>query len=80
MSDRPPTLRLVKNTIGRGAANALRAGFAAASGDVVVTSMADLSDTPETIPLMAALMRSRDLAVVAGSRYIDGGSQSGGPC
>ena len=40
MPDAPPTLRLVRNRIGRGAANAIRAGFAAASGDVIVTTMA----------------------------------------
>ena len=79
MPDRPPTLRLVKNTIGRGAANALRAGFAAATGDVVVTTMADLSDPPQDILRMAELMRREGLAVVAGSRYMRGGSQSGGP-
>lgn len=79
MNDAPPSLRLVKNTIGRGAANALRSGFAAATGDVVVTTMADLSDPPENIPRMAELMRRENLAVVAGSRYMRGGSQTGGP-
>ncbi len=79
MPDAPPTVRLVKNTLGRGAANALRAGFAAATGDVVVTTMADLSDPPQDIPRMAALMRERNLAVVAGSRYVRGGKQIGGP-
>jgi dolichol-phosphate mannosyltransferase len=79
MSDAPPSLRLVKNTIGRGAANALRAGFAAADGDVVVTTMADLSDPPEVIAIMAETMRRDHLAVVAGSRYMRGGSQTGGP-
>src|SRR6058998_2432280 len=44
MPDRPPSVRLVRNTLGRGAPNAIRAGFAAAQGDVVVTTMADLSD------------------------------------
>jgi glycosyltransferase involved in cell wall biosynthesis len=79
MADAPPTLRLVKNTRGRGAANALRAGFDAAAGDVVVTTMGDLSDPPENIPKMAELMRRENLAVVSGSRYMRGGSQSGGP-
>ncbi len=79
MSDAPPTLRLVKNNRGRGAANALRAGFDAAIGDVVVTTMGDLSDPPENIPKMAELMRRDNLAIVSGSRYMRGGSQSGGP-
>jgi glycosyltransferase involved in cell wall biosynthesis len=79
MPDAPPTLRLVRNRIGRGAANAIRAGFAAASGDVIVTTMADLSDPPEKILELARRMRSSGVAVVAGSRYMPGGSQEGGP-
>ena len=78
MSDKPPSVRLVKNTLGRGAAFAIRAGFAAAQGDVVVTTMADLCDPPEVIPLLAERIRA-GADVVAGSRYMKGGSQSGGP-
>ena len=67
-----------RNTLGRGPHNALKAGFQAASGDVVVTTMADLSDPPELIPAMAAKIRS-GCAVVSGSRYMPGGTQKGGP-
>ena len=74
----PKSVRLVKNTLGRGPHNALKAGFQAASGDVVVTTMADLSDPPELIPAMAAKIRS-GCAVVSGSRYMPGGTQKGGP-
>lgn len=79
MPDRPASVRLVRNDLGRGAANAIRAGFEAARGDVVVTTMADLSDPPDVIPKMAELLRREELAVVAGSRYMRGGSQTGGP-
>lgn len=79
MPDRPPSVRLVRNRIGRGAANALRAGFAAATGDVVITTMADLSDPPDRIPELARVMREEDATVVAGSRYMPGGTQHGGP-
>jgi glycosyltransferase involved in cell wall biosynthesis len=79
MADKPPSVRLVKNTLGRGAAFAIRAGFAAAQGDVVVTTMADLCDPPEVIPRMAEKIRVEGADVVAGSRYMQGGSQSGGP-
>lgn len=79
MPDAPPTLRLVRNRIGRGVANAIRAGFAAACGDVIVTTMADLSDPPEKILELARKMRASGAAVVAGSRYMPGGSQEGGP-
>lgn len=79
MPDKPGTLRLVRNSIGKGVANALIAGFAAARGDVVVTSMADLSDPPSVIPLMAAKIRDEGADIVSGSRYMPGGSQTGGP-
>jgi dolichol-phosphate mannosyltransferase len=79
MPDRPATVRLVRNSLGKGVANALIAGFAAARGDVVVTSMADLSDPPAVIPLMAAKIRDEGADIVSGSRYMPGGSQTGGP-
>lgn len=79
MPDRPVTVRLVKNALGKGVANALIAGFAAARGDVIVTSMADLSDPPAVIPLMATKIREEGADVVSGSRYMPGGSQQGGP-
>ena len=78
MPDCPPSVRLVKNDLGRGVAFALRAGFAAARGDVVVTTMADLSDPPAVIPRMADKIRA-GADVVSGSRYMPGGSQTGGP-
>lgn len=78
MADCPPSVRLVKNDLGRGVAFALQAGFSAARGDVVVTTMADLSDPPEVIPRMAEKIRA-GAAVVSGSRYMRGGSQTGGP-
>lgn len=79
MPDRSSSIRLVKNTLGPGAANAIRAGFEESLGDVVVTSMADLSDPPEVILHMADRIRSDGSAVVSGSRYMRNGSQSGGP-
>lgn len=79
MPDRPTTVRLVRNSLGKGVANALITGFAAARGDVVVTSMADLSDPPSVIPLMAAKIREEGADVVSGSRYMPGGTQRGGP-
>jgi hypothetical protein len=66
MSDCPESVRLVRNDLGRGAANALRAGFAAAEGDVVVTTMADLSDPPEVIPRLADKLLKRTMSRAAG--------------
>lgn len=79
MSDRPASVRLVRNTLGRGVANALIAGFAASRGDVVVTSMADLSDPPAVILHMLRKVREEGFDVVSGSRYMRGGIQVGGP-
>jgi glycosyltransferase involved in cell wall biosynthesis len=73
-----PSVRLVHNTLGRGVLNALKAGFAAASGDVIVVMMADRSDEPKDVAEMARRVRA-GADVVAGSRYIKGGSQEGGP-
>jgi glycosyltransferase involved in cell wall biosynthesis len=73
-----PGVRLIHNTLGRGVLNALKAGFQAGRGDVVVVMMADRSDDPETVGPMAGLVRG-GADVVAGSRYVRGGRQEGGP-
>ncbi len=79
MDTPPATVRFVKNTIGPGVANAIKAGFKAATGDVIVTTMADLSDPPEVIPAMVEKIRAEGADVVSASRYMKGGSQTGGP-
>jgi glycosyltransferase involved in cell wall biosynthesis len=79
MPDRPASLRLVKNDLGRGVLYALQAGFRAARGDAVITTMADLSDPPEVILAMVRKIREEGADVVSGSRYMKGGSQTGGP-
>jgi glycosyltransferase involved in cell wall biosynthesis len=73
-----PSVRLVHNTLGRGVLNALKAGFRASRGDVVVVMMADRSDDPREVAAMAKLVRG-GCDVVAGSRYVRGGRQVGGP-
>lgn len=73
-----PELRLVRNDIGRGVLNALRAGLASARGDVVLVTMADLSDDLGQVDQMAKLIR-KGTDLVAGSRYVKGGQQLGGP-
>jgi glycosyltransferase involved in cell wall biosynthesis len=76
----PPcsNVRLVHNTLGKGVLNALKAGFQAADGDVLVVMMADRSDEPKDVEPMARLIRE-GADVVAGSRYVKGGRQEGGP-
>jgi glycosyltransferase involved in cell wall biosynthesis len=73
-----PSVRWVHNTLGRGVLNALKAGFKASCGDVVVVMMADRSDDPGAVGAMAQLVRG-GADVVAGSRYARGGRQEGGP-
>lgn len=79
LDNKPSTVRLVKHDSGPGVAYAMRAGIQAATGDVIVTMMADGSDPPEVIPLMAEKIRREGIDVVSGSRYMRGGSQTGGP-
>ncbi|TMC25463.1 MAG: glycosyltransferase [Chloroflexi bacterium] len=73
-----PQLRLQRNDLGRGVLNAIRKGFQVAKAPSVLVMMADGSDEPQAIDEM--LRRARAGAdVVAGSRYVRGGGQEGGP-
>jgi glycosyltransferase involved in cell wall biosynthesis len=73
-----PSVRLVHNTLGKGVLSALKAGFKNSLGDVLVVMMADRSDDPKDVDRMAQLIRE-GADVVAGSRYMKGGRQEGGP-
>jgi glycosyltransferase involved in cell wall biosynthesis len=75
---KPLALRYVKNTLGPGPSCAMRAGFHAARGDAIVVTMADLSDPPPAIAVMAQKIRG-GADIVSGSRYMAGGRQIGGP-
>jgi dolichol-phosphate mannosyltransferase len=74
-----PGLELVRNTIGRGVINAIRAGVEAARSDVVIVSMADLSDDLRVVDDMVRLIRDEGYDIVCASRYMRGGRQIGGP-
>ena len=71
-------LRGLRNDLGRGVLNAMKAGLAEARGSYLLISMADGSDDPACIDPMVDLARS-GADVVAGSRYMRGGRQIGGP-
>lgn len=73
-----PALRGLRNDLGRGVLNAMKAGIGATSAPFVVISMADGSDEPQVIDEMVALARG-GADVVAASRYMRGGRQLGGP-
>jgi glycosyltransferase involved in cell wall biosynthesis len=74
-----PGVELVKNVLGRGVINAVRAGIAAATAEVVVITMADLSDDVGVVPRMVELIRDEGYDIVCASRYMKGGRQVGGP-
>jgi len=73
-----PELRLHRNTLGRGVLNAMKSGLRAARAPYVLITMGDGSDNPEDIDPMYQLAR-QGADVVAGSRYMKGGRQLGGP-
>jgi glycosyltransferase involved in cell wall biosynthesis len=76
--EKPPVVRPVKNDLGRGVRYAIEAGMRAARAPVVVVMMADLADD---FPKVGEMVRRAEAGadVVAGSRYMRGGRQIGGP-
>ncbi len=73
-----PDIKLVKNTYGRGALNALKTGLKKAKSQAVCVMMADLTDDPNVINNMYNKFQ-HGFDVVAASRYMKGGHQIGGP-
>ncbi len=73
-----PGLRGLRNELGRGVLNAMKAGIAGTQAPYVLISMADGSDEPHVVDPMVALARS-GADIVAASRYMRGGGQIGGP-
>ncbi len=73
-----PGLRGLRNDLGRGVLNAMKAGIADTTAPYVLISMADGSDEPSVVDPMVALARN-GADVVSASRYMRGGRQVGGP-
>jgi glycosyltransferase involved in cell wall biosynthesis len=73
-----PNLRGLRNDLGRGVLNAMKAGIADTTAPYVLISMADGSDDPGAVDRMVELARG-GADVVAASRYMPGGRQLGGP-
>ena len=78
LQPRMPGVRLVRNDLGRGVLNAMKAGMRAARGTYVLVTMADGSDEAADVDPMVALA-ALGADVVAASRYMPGGRQIGGP-
>lgn len=77
-ADKPEEVRLVHNTLGRGARWAIEAGMRAARAPVVIVTMVDLSDDYRIVEQMVERAEA-GAAVVCPSRYMRGGRQIGGP-
>jgi dolichol-phosphate mannosyltransferase len=73
-----PGLRGLRNDLGRGVLNAMKAGIEGTTAPYVLISMADGSDEPRIVDPMVELARA-GADVVAASRYMKGGRQIGGP-
>ncbi|MBO5353625.1 MAG: glycosyltransferase [Lachnospiraceae bacterium] len=71
-------IRLIKNLYGRGALNALKTGIEMVEHEYWVFTMADLSDSLETINIMSQKLKE-GYDMVVGSRYMRGGKKTGGP-
>jgi glycosyltransferase involved in cell wall biosynthesis len=79
LADRYPWAVLHKNELGRGVVNAVKAGIRATEAEVVIVTMADLSDDLSVVPRMVELIRGGGYDIVCASRYMHGGRQVGGP-
>ena len=73
-----PAVHGLRNDLGRGVLNAMKAGIAASRGESVLITMSDGSDEPAVVDPMVALARG-GADVVSASRYMRGGHQIGGP-
>lgn len=70
-----PSIRVVPNLRAGGKGNALRTGFEAVTGDIIVQIDADGSEAPEEVPaFVGALLAGADYA--KGTRFVTGGGTS----
>jgi glycosyltransferase involved in cell wall biosynthesis len=78
LQPRMPNVALVRNGLGAGVLNAMKSGIGASRAPYVLIMMADGSDDVTCVDPMVELARN-GADVVAGSRYMRGGRQLGGP-
>jgi len=77
LSQRFENMRVINNHFDKGFANALRAGFDNACGEIVMPVMGDSCDDLTSVgPMLEKIKQGYD--VVCGSRYIKGGGRLGG--
>ncbi len=68
-----PEVRLIRRAENAGKGSALRQGFAAATGDVVIVQDADLEYDPRDYPAILAPILDGEADAVYGSRFLGGG-------
>src|SRR5205809_2691743 len=64
--------RIIYHPVNRGKGAALRSGFAAASGDIILVQDADLEYSPEDYPVLLEPLMSGKADAVFGSRFMGG--------
>ena len=74
-----PHVRTIRNAYGRGALNAIKTGLETAGTELIIVTMADLSDPPQVMNELGRVAKETGAAVVCASRYMRGGQQIGGP-
>jgi len=74
----PFEIVMEKNHYGKGVLNALKSGLEASTAEVVLVTMADLSDSLNIVDCMKKMINA-GADVVCASRYMRGGQQIGGP-
>ena len=72
-------LHFLKNDLGRGVLNAIKAGLRFADAELVLVTMADLSDPAEVFDQLVDHADATGADIVCASRYMKGGRQVGGP-
>jgi glycosyltransferase involved in cell wall biosynthesis len=78
-SDFTPHVRTIRNAYGRGALNAIKTGLETAATELIIVTMADLSDPPSVMNDLVRKAKETNAAIVCASRYMKGGQQFGGP-
>ncbi|HAL91512.1 MAG TPA: glycosyl transferase [Verrucomicrobia bacterium] len=69
-----PDLKVLFHEVNQGKGSALRTGFAAATGDIVLIQDADLEYDPKEYPRLLAPILDGHADVVFGSRFLGGGA------